>query len=69
MTKLERAEKLRQEAITILVEERDQIDAQLAQLGFNGQTKSPSKKRGPKPKQPSDADVFPIQTPLDSHTA
>lgn len=49
MTALEHAEQLRQEAITILVKERERIDAQLIQLGYG--EKSPVQRRGRKPKQ------------------
>lgn len=50
MTIIEQAEELRQQAISLLMEERDQIDAQLALLGY-GQEKAPSgKRRGRRPK-------------------
>jgi hypothetical protein len=50
MNAIEHAENLRQQAIAILVKERDEIDARLAQLG-HGQEKAPTgKRRGRKPK-------------------
>jgi hypothetical protein len=50
MTTMERAEELRQQAISLLIGERDQIEAQLALLGY-GQEKAPSgKRRGRRPK-------------------
>lgn len=50
MNAIDQAESLRQEAIAILVKERDEIDARLIQLG-HGQEKAPlGKKRGRKPK-------------------
>lgn len=50
MNIIEQAEQLRQRAISLLVEERGRIDAQLGQLGY-GQEKAPSgKRRGRRPK-------------------
>lgn len=48
MTAIEEAEGLRQQAIAILVKERDEIDACLVQLG-HGQEKAPTGKRRGRP--------------------
>lgn len=42
MTAIEQAEDLRQQAIAILVKERDEIEVRLTQLGFGNQ-KSPGR--------------------------
>ncbi|HMH13488.1 MAG TPA: hypothetical protein VK578_10305 [Edaphobacter sp.] len=54
MTALEQVEQLTQQAITILLAEREQIDKRLSQLGY-GQVSTPAKRRGrpPLPKGPS----------------
>ena len=51
MTAIDKALELRDQAIAILLAEREQIDAHLAHLG-HGQIKTAhsGKKRGPKPK-------------------
>lgn len=55
MNAIDQAESLRQEAIAILVKERDEIDARLIQLG-HGQEKAPTgKRRGRKPKIQAEA--------------
>jgi hypothetical protein len=48
MTAIEKALELRDQAITILLAEREQIDLQLAQLGY-GQEKAPNGKRRGRP--------------------
>lgn len=53
MSALEQAEALRQEAISLLLSERQQIDTELEQLGYDGQEKAAFKKRG----RPRKADV------------
>ena len=45
MTAIEKAQDLQQQAIAVLLAEREQIDAHLAQLGY-GQEKATSIKRG-----------------------
>jgi hypothetical protein len=45
MTALEKAAELQDEAVNILLAEREQIDARLEQLGY-GDKKSPAIKRG-----------------------
>ena len=45
MTALEKAAELQDEAVNILLAERDRIDARLEQLGY-GDNKSPAIKRG-----------------------
>ena len=45
MTALEKAAELQDEAVNILLAEREQIDARLEQLGY-GDNKSPAIKRG-----------------------
>lgn len=50
MTILEKAEQLRLEAINLLLNERNQIDHQLNQLGYSQEQKSPGKRRGRPPK-------------------
>jgi hypothetical protein len=49
MTAIEQAQQLRDQAIAILMAERDRIDAQLAQFG---EIKVPVTRRGRPPKQP-----------------
>ena len=39
MTILEQAEQLRQQAITLLIQEREAIDHKLAQMGYDGTPK------------------------------
>jgi hypothetical protein len=51
MTALEKAAELQEEAVSILLAEREQIDARLEQLGY-GKEKAPAKHRGRPPKQP-----------------
>lgn len=56
MTALQEAEDLRQQAIRILISEREEIDTQLARLGY-GEIKAPSgKRRGRKPKNATPAE-------------
>ena len=54
MTILDQAEELRQQAIGLLLNEREQIDLRLNQLGY--EKAAPGKKRGrpPKLKEPLD---------------
>jgi hypothetical protein len=63
MTALEQVEQLTQQAITILLTERDAIDARLLQLGHN-KTALPLKKRGRPAKisEPSSPLVIPVDT-------
>jgi hypothetical protein len=50
MTALEQVAQLKQQAIEVLLNEREQIDSELNQLGY-GQENAPSgKRRGRKPK-------------------
>lgn len=56
MTAIEQAQALQQQAITILLAEREQIDAQLAQLGHGQEKAAPGKKRGRPVKQLSISD-------------
>jgi hypothetical protein len=51
MTILDQAEELRQKAIGLLLNEREQIDQRLNQLGHDEQKTAPSKRRGRPPKQ------------------
>ena len=51
MTAIEQADHLQQQAITLLLAERQQIDDRLSQLGHSSTTGVISKKRGRKPKQ------------------
>jgi hypothetical protein len=51
MTALEQADALQQQAIDLLLAERQQIDDRLAQLG-HGDKKGPVARRGRPPKQP-----------------
>lgn len=51
MTAIEQAYALQQQAITLLLAERQKIDDRLAQLG-HGDKKSPVARRGRPPKQP-----------------
>jgi hypothetical protein len=50
MTTLEKVEDLRQQAIGLLLSEREQIDQRLNQLGHGQQKAAPSKRRGRPPK-------------------
>ncbi len=50
MTTFERVAQLKQQAIELLLNERERIDSELSQLGY-GQEKAPSgKRRGRRPK-------------------
>lgn len=48
MTALEQVAALKQQAVTILLNERERIDTELSLLGAT--EKGPGKKRGPKPR-------------------
>lgn len=50
MDVIEQAEELRQRAISLLVEERSRIDAQLNQLGYGQENAPTGKRRGRRPK-------------------
>jgi hypothetical protein len=54
MTAIEKAQALRQQAIAILLAEREQIDTHLAQLGYG--EKAALKRRGRPPKNPPESD-------------
>jgi hypothetical protein len=49
MTALEQANELQLQAVNILLAEREQIDARLAQLGYGDIKTAPMKKRGRPP--------------------
>jgi hypothetical protein len=52
MNALEQAAELQQQAIILLLNEREQIEVRLLQLGYTGETKTaPLKKRGRPPMQ------------------
>ena len=51
MTAIEQAQSLQQQAIAILIAEREQIDAHLAQLGYGEKNAPLGKKRGRPVKQ------------------
>lgn len=51
MNAREQAERLREEAIRLLLAERDDIDAELKRFGYDQMKAAPSKRRGRPPKQ------------------
>jgi hypothetical protein len=57
MTALEQVAQLKQQAIELLLNEREQIDSELNQLGY-GQENAPSgKRRGRRPKNVTEQEV------------
>jgi hypothetical protein len=76
MTALEQVEQLTQQAMNILLAEREQIDARLAQLGYGNNKTAPMKKRGrptkeaislsARPDTKEQADSLPISEPVSS---
>ncbi len=50
MTALEQVAHLKQQAIELLLSEREQIDSELNQLGYGQENAPSSKRRGRKPK-------------------
>lgn len=57
MSALTDVQSLKQQAIDLLLNEREQIDAELTQLGYGQENAAPHKKRGPKPK------IIPVAVP------
>lgn len=55
MTALEQAEEYRQKAIALLLNEREQIDHRLNQLGHDQEKTAPQKRRGRPPKMQPEA--------------
>lgn len=62
MTAIERANELTQQAIAILLAEREQIDAHLSQLGYGDQTAL--KRRGRPPKNPPQPESTPDENKI-----
>ena len=69
MTAREQAEELKQQAIALLLKEREQIDVELKALGYGQEKAALGKRRGRPPKQAPENPIEPSPPPSHSENS